>query len=146
MKISEVQKLRIDVVSEDKSALYLMLDREGMISRQGTGYLPVEEFTVTSESDGSVFTQLMGVLDDRMFEHAGVYDHPDKKGVPVMISIAFLNAADEAEFFEFRFGTENEDVGELLPFFDKFISHAIQLTDHWYHQEREKHQQETTQA
>jgi len=146
MNLSEVQKLRIDVVSEDKSALYLMIDRDGMISRQGTGNLPMEEFTVTSESDGSVFTQLMEDLDDRMFEHAGVYDHPDKKGTPVVISVAFLDAADETAFFEFRFGTENQDVGELLPFFDKFISHAIQLTDYWYHQEREKDQQEKTQA
>lgn len=146
MYLSEVQKLRIDVVSEDKSALYLMIDRDGMISRQGTGTLPVEEFTVTSESDGSVFTQLMEDLDERMFEHAGVYEHPDKKGTPVVISVAFLDAADETAFFEFRFGTENQDVGELLPFFDKFISHAIQLTDYWYHQEREKHLQEKTQA
>lgn len=146
MNLSEVQKLRIDVVSEDKSALYLMMDRTGMISRQGTGSLPVEEFTVTSESDGSVFKLLMEDLDERMFEHAGVYDHPEKKGTPVVISVAFLNSADETAFFEFRFGIENEDVGDLLPFFDKFISHAIQLTDHWYYQERDKHQTEVTQA
>lgn len=139
MKLSEVQKLRIDVVSEDKSALYLLMDRDGMISRQGTGNLPVEEFTITSESDGSVFKQLLDVLDDRMFEHVGVYDLPEKKGIPVVISVAFLDAQDEPAFFEFRFGTENEDVGELLPFFDKFISHTIQLTDHWYHQEMQKH-------
>jgi hypothetical protein len=146
MKLSEVQKLRIDVVSEDKSALYLLLERDGMISRQGTGQLPVEEFTVTSESDGSVFKQLMDDLDEQVFEHVGVYDHPDKKGIPVVISIAFLDTADESAFFEFRFGTENEDVGELLPYFDKFISHAIHLTDYWYQLEKQKHSQEDKQA
>jgi hypothetical protein len=146
MKLSEVQKIRIDVVSEDKSALYLLMDRDGMISRQGTGNLPVEEFTVTSESDGSVFSQMMEVLDERAFEHAGVYDHPDKKGIPVVISIAFLDSQDESTFFEFRFGTENEDVGELLPYFDKFISQAIQLTDYWYQLEMDKHRKEDQQA
>jgi hypothetical protein len=146
MKLSELQKIRIDVVSEKKSALYMLMERDGMISRQGSGHLPVEEFTVTSDSDGSVFKQLVDVLDERVFEHTGVYDHPQKKGVPVVISVAFLDEAGESSFFEFRFGTENEDTGELLPYFDKFISHAIQLTDHWYYQEREKHNQGSEQA
>ena len=146
MKLSEVQKIRIDVVSEKDSALYLLMERAGMISRQGTGHLPVEEFSVTSDSDGSVFNQLLELLDERVFEHAGVYDHPDKKGVPVVISIAFLDEAGESSFFEFRFGTENEDTGELLPYFDQFISRAIELTDYWYFQERQKHQQDAAKA
>ncbi|MBD3669758.1 MAG: hypothetical protein HUJ29_03210 [Gammaproteobacteria bacterium] len=139
MQKNEIGKIRVDVISEDISALYMLLDNEGMISRQGTGQLPADEFSVTSESDGSVFKQLIEVLDDRVFEHAGVYDHPDKQGIPVTVSVAFLDGQDNAEFFEFRFGTKNEDVGELLPFFDKYISHAIQLTDYWYYQEKEKH-------
>lgn len=139
MKKDEIEKIRIDVMSGEVSALYMLLDQEGMISRQGTGQLPADEFSVTSESDGSVFKQLIEVLDDRAFEHAGVYDHPDKQGLPVTVSVAFLDSQGQSNFFEFRFGTKNEDVGELLPFFDKYISHAIALTDHWYYQEKEKH-------
>lgn len=144
MKLSTVQKIRIDIVSEKISALYLLMERAGMISRQGTGALPAEEFTVTSESDGSVFKQLVELLDERVFEHAGLYDHPQKTGVPVTLSIAFLDETGDSSFFEFRFGTENEDTGELLPYFDQFISRAIELTDHWYYQEREKHRLDET--
>ncbi|MDH5185104.1 MAG: hypothetical protein OEX12_14570 [Gammaproteobacteria bacterium] len=138
MKISDIQRIRIDIVSDELSALHMMLDRDGRISRQGYGNLPVEEFIVTSESDASVFQQLLEKLSENMFEHAGVYDHPDKNGVPIVMMVAFLDQADETEFFEFRFGTENEDLGELLPFFDQFISYALSLSNHWYQAELEK--------
>ncbi|MDH5360300.1 MAG: hypothetical protein OEX03_07035 [Gammaproteobacteria bacterium] len=139
MKISDIQRIRIDIVSDELSALHMMLDRDGTISRQGHGNLPVEEFIVTSASDGNVFQKLLEKLDEKMFEFAGVYDHPEKKGTPVVMMVAFLDQAQQTEFFEFRFGTENDDLGELLPFFDQFISYALSLSNHWYQAELEKH-------
>ena len=138
MNISNIQRIRIDIVSDELSALHMMLDRDGKISRQGHGRLPVEEFIVTSESDGAVFKQLLEKLDEKMFEFAGVYDHPGKKGVPVVMMVAFLDQENATEFFEFRFGTENDDLGDLLPFFDKFISYALSLSEQWYQAELEK--------
>ena len=138
MKISDIQRIRLDIISDELSALHMMLDRDGKISRQGHGMLPVEPFVVTSDSDGTVFNQLLAKLDEKMFAHAGVYDHPQKKGVPVVMLVAFLDQDNETEFFEFRFGTENEDLGELLPFFDQLISYALTLSNHWYELELKK--------
>lgn len=138
MNKSEIRKFRIDIVCDDKSALSLLMDREGRVSRQGNGSLPADDFSVMSEGDGSIFTALIHALDERVFEHAGVYDHPDKAGLPITYSVAFLAEGSEASVFEFRLGTQTGEVGELLPYFDQFISKAVQATDGWYVAEKSR--------
>ncbi|MBE0511032.1 MAG: hypothetical protein K0A95_07190 [Chromatiales bacterium] len=136
MEKSEIQKLRIDIVCDEKSALSLLMDRDGRISRQGSGSMPADDFAVLSEGDGSIFAALIAAIDERVFAHAGVYDHPDKSGLAISYSIAFLGKEPEVSVFEFRLGTETKDVGELLPYFDQIISKAVQATDAWYQAEK----------
>lgn len=137
MKKEAIQKLRIDILCEGKSALCMLMDRAGRVSRQGSGALPADPFAVMSEGDGSIFAALIGMLDEQVFAHAGVYDHPDKSGLPITYSVAFLGSSDdEVVAFEFRLGTRTADVGELLPYFDQFISKAVMATDEWYAREK----------
>ncbi len=144
MKKTAIQKLRIDIVCDDKSALSLLMDNEGRVSRQGSGAMPADEFSVMSVGDGSIFAALIDMLEDEVFEHAGVYDHPDKSGLPITYSVAFLGASpDDVAVFEFRLGTETKEVGELLPYFDQFISKAVMATNEWYAKEKEREGQET---
>lgn len=138
MKLAEIQKLRIDLISGEESALNILMDRDGKMSRQGSGHLPAESFTLSAETDGAVFQQLISLLDDKVFDYAGVYDHPEKLGTPVVVSVAFQDDKADSRFFEFRFGTENQDVGELLPYFDQFIGQALQLTEDWYREGQEQ--------
>jgi hypothetical protein len=142
MKKSDIQKLRIDIVCEEKSVLSLLMDRDGRVSRQGSGALPADDFSVMSEGDGSIYAALVDALDERVFEHAGVYDHPDKSGLPITYSIAFLAEEPNVAVFEFRLGTETKDVGELLPYFDQFISKAVMATNDWYAAEKAKAEEE----
>jgi len=137
MKKSQIQKIRIDVISNDQSALFMLMDREGRISRQGSGTLPADTFAVESSNDGSIFAALINALDEQVFAHAGIYDHPDKAGLPITYSLAFLgDGPDEVAAFEFRLGTETKDVGELLPYIDQFISKAVMGTNGWYEAEK----------
>ena len=143
MKKEQISKIRIDIVCNDSSALSMLLDRDGRVSRQGSGAMPADDFAVMSEGDGSIFAALVDALEDQVFDHAGVYDHPDKSGLPITYSIAFLGESPEdVAVFEFRLGTETGDVGELLPYFDQFISKAVMATDGWYAKEKEKAEQE----
>lgn len=142
MKKTDIQKLRIDIVCDDKSALSLLMDKAGRVSRQGTGALPADDFSVMSEGDGSIFAALIDALDDQVFEHAGVYDHPDKSGLPITYSVAFLGEEPDVAIFEFRLGTETGEVGELLPYFDQFISKAVMATNDWYVAEKTKSEQQ----
>ena len=140
MERNNIIKIRIDVASEQQHVLSLMLASDGTIVRQGTGSLPVEKAIFDGVIDKGVFTTLIERLDNQLFDYASVYDHPDKTGIPVVYSVAFLDDKGEACFFEFRFATQTADLGELLPYFDDFISQAVQLTDSWYQQQLVKHQ------
>ena len=143
MKKTEIQKFRIDIVCDDKSALSLLMDSEGRVSRQGSGAMPAEDFSVMSVGDGSIYAALIDALDERVFDHAGVYDHPDKSGLTITYSVAFLGSSpEEVALFEFRLGTETADVGELLPYFDQFISKAVMATEEWYRAEKARAAQE----
>jgi hypothetical protein len=138
MKKTDIQKFRIDIVSGGESALSMMLARDGALGRQGNGTLPSDKASVLGISDGSIFNSLIGMLDERVFPHADVYDHPNKIGVPVIYSIVFLDRHEGTAIFEFRFGSETPDVGELLPYFDGFIAQAVALTNGWYADEKSK--------
>jgi hypothetical protein len=138
MKKTDIQKIRIDILSSSVSALSLMLGHDGTIARQGNGTLPADAASVQGSSDGTIFSNLIGMLDERVFPHADVYDHPNKIGVPITYSIAFLDCHEETAVFEFRFGSETPDVGELLPYFDGFIAQAVALSNAWYAEEKSK--------
>lgn len=138
MKKSDIEKLRIDIMSGQESVLSMLLGRDGTLGRQGNGKLPADKTSVLGFSDKSIFNCLINMLDERVLPHAAVYDHPNKIGVPITWSIVFLDQNQNTAVFEFRFGSETADVGELLPFFDGYISQAVALTDDWYAQEKYK--------
>ncbi len=136
---SAIQKLRIDVVSGKESALSLLLSRDGSLGRQGNGALPVDPVSVLGQTDGQIFIALIELLDEQVLVYADVYDHPNKSGIPITCSVVFQGGETaEVAIFEFRFGSETPDVGELLPYFDGFIAQAISLTDAWYEIEKMK--------
>lgn len=140
MKISEIEKIRIDIQSEGVSALSLMISRIGEMMRQGSGNFPADEFVADGSIDPNIFLQLIEDLDENVFHHASVYDHPEKTGQPITYSIAFLDNNENTLIFEFRFGTETENVGELLPYFESFISRALLLTNDWYQLEKKENE------
>ena len=136
MKKPEIQKLRIDIVSGQTSALSLLLGRDGSISRQGNGRLPADAAHAAGHIDTEVFQQLLVLLDEAIFPHADVYDHPDKTGIPITYSVVFLGPEEVTAVFEFRLGSETPDVGELLPYFDSYIAQAVAFTDDWFAREK----------
>lgn len=138
MNKSDIQKFRIDIISGQETALSMTVCRDGTLARQGNGLLPADNISVHGSSDGVIFNSLIDILDENIFPHADVYDHPDKTGIPITYSVVFLDSTDNTAVFEFRFGSETADVGELLPFFDGFIARAVSLSDNWYTQEKSK--------
>ncbi|MDH5516482.1 MAG: hypothetical protein OEY36_01510 [Gammaproteobacteria bacterium] len=140
MQISDIEKIRIDIQSEGSSALSLMISRIGEMMRQGNGNFPAKDYVACSDIDPNIFLQLIDDLDQEVFKFATVYDHPDKAGQPIIYSIAFQDKHNKSLVFEFRFGTETENTGELLPYFEGFISKALLLTNDWYALEEQEEQ------
>lgn len=142
MKKADIQRIRLDILSDDKSALSILMDKEGMLKRQGNGSLPIDETEVTGNVGKEYFANIIELIDEGVMPFANLYDHPNKVGTPLTISAAFMSAYDDVRGFEFRLGTETTDVGDLFPFFDQFISQVVHMTQPWYDQEK-AHQEQT---
>lgn len=140
MKKSDINKIRIDIHSDEVSALSLLIDNQGNIKRQGNGTLPIKEEEVVGKTTSDVFANVLALVDEQVMPYANLYDHPNKAGTPLTVSVAFMSHEDDIKAFEFRLGTETPDVGELFPFFDNFIAQAISITQLWYDEEVSKSQ------
>lgn len=129
---NDIQKIRMDIEADGQSVLSIMICRDGTIGRQGNGNLPPNQVSMIAMTDGSEFRQMMDAVEERVLFQQGTFDHPNKQGMPVKYTIAFLGEEPNLRVFEFRLGLENRDVGDLLPYFDGLIKRAVALTEGWY--------------
>ena len=132
MKKEQVEQIRIDVKSDGESVLSMLIHKDGTLNRQGNGSLPPVKVAALGMTDGHVFRTLLDQLDERAFDHAGIYDHPEKPGRQLNYSVVFLGEKPLLRVFEFRVGSGTQNIGELLPYFNQFIINAVSLTDAWY--------------
>jgi|SRR5690554_3527821 hypothetical protein len=129
---TDIEQIRIDVESEGQSALSMLIHKDGTLNRQGNGSFPPVKVAAIGMTDGAIFRKLVDALDERIFEQAGIYDHPNKQGQQIRYSLAFIGQKPKIKVIEFRVGLENKDVGDLLPYVDRFINAAAQMTNDWY--------------
>lgn len=142
MKKSDNDQIDIGITADGQSALSMRLHRAGTLCRQGNGHLPPIKVSTIGMTDGNVFRHLIELLDDGIFGLPSIYDHPDKSGVPITYQIIFAGPVTGRRWrifpkraikgFRFSLGTETKDVGKLLPFFDRLIVKAVELTNEWY--------------
>lgn len=132
MNKDEIDRIRVHIEVEGKSALAVQLTRDGKIIRFGNGSLPAPVLTAQEETDGNLFRLLLRSVDDKLFASQGVYDHPRKKGKLMRYCVLFGGKGDQSIVFDFRLGLDNKDVGKLLPYFDKMIMAVVALTEDFY--------------
>lgn len=141
MKKTDIQRIRLDILSDEKSALSILIDKDGMLKRQGNGVLPIDETEITGNVGEEYFANIVELVDEGVMPFANLYDHPNKLGTPLTVSVAFMGANNDVKAFEFRLGTETADVGDLFPFFDRFIAQVVHMTQPWYDQEKAHQEQ-----
>lgn len=132
MDKSNIQKIKVDINADGESALSIMLCKDGTVGRQGNGNLPAHNTSIMGMIDSTVFQKTIEQLDEDVFPHHGLYDHPNKIGIPINYKISFQGSEPHVKSFEFRLGMDNKDVGNLLPYFDQFIQLVVAQTESWY--------------
>ena len=127
----EIFGISVHVLTAGQSALTLIINKDGSLHRQGNGAIPPLNVTVLGMTDGSYFREAIDRLDERLLDLGGVYDHPDKSGVPVEYEIAFAGERG-VRTFRFSLGTMTRSVGDVFPRLDAFVSKLVEMTDEWY--------------
>ena len=146
MDKSQIQVIRIDISSQNQSALSMLLHRDGTINRQGNGDLPAEKMAALGTSDGSVFKTLVELISDgdALLDKSLEYRHPEPKGQLITYDIKFVGPQPQFRQYVLYFGTDNDEVHQLVKFFDHFVYQAKTLTDDFYHKATSDQDQKKT--
>ena len=136
-----IEEIRIEVRSQGDLALSMTLYRDGSISRQGSAALPMNEPPVMGMTDGSCFKELLKIIPEQIFSHAGKYHLPGKSGkieTQYLLAFLFPQAGPGADGpligFQLDLGHPSEigSVPVAVKYVDAFVVKAVQITNSWY--------------
>jgi hypothetical protein len=137
MTKNEIREIHVQVKSNGEFALALMACADGSLRRQGSGQVPQTQPVVMGMTDGRYFREIMSHVNEGAFPHAGVYDYPDKAGLPIeyllVLSGAQAKDGDRPTVgFRVSLGTETKGVDTLVKYLDAFATKAVEITKPWY--------------
>jgi hypothetical protein len=132
MKKSQIEIVRIDITPQGQSALSMLLHKDGTINRQGNGDLPPVKIAAVGMTDGAQFRTLIEKIDPDLMQESLQYKHPQPSGMPITYKIAFLGKQPLMRQYVLDFGLDNDDVHQLVKYFDHFIKLAKTSTDEFY--------------
>src|SRR5512139_228530 len=128
--VSDIRLLHIALATGGEPALFILLAADGTINRLGRGSSTDEDRTfyigVTKEP---LFENLVWHLSDELLKHMGVYDVPEKRGVPCELTIGFRFADATENGFTFRYGSESIGPPQAIR---QFVKAALQITHSWF--------------
>lgn len=131
---TDIEQIRIEVESESKNIISMLLHKDGTLNRKGDGLINDSAPMIIGMSDGSAFQSLVKSLPDNLIEDDGMSgsDDPDKSGQPVKYNIAIIGPKPHIVVFEFTLGSDTQKPSDLFLFFHTFVVNAIKATDKWY--------------
>jgi hypothetical protein len=129
MKKEEVLEIRIELRIDSQCSLFLVLGKDGALARQGSGTKDISKERFLGQSDGQYFKELIGDIDEEIFDHFGVYDLPEKDGSQCHLSVVFKDEKGVSGFdFYFGYKSKNGPQIKIAGLLDK----AVKITEDWY--------------
>jgi len=124
----------ISLKVEDKTSLFILLCADGTINRQGVGSATrFEGDLFIGRTQEPLFEEFMRSVENEMFQHAGLYDVPDKVGERCHLKI-LLESKEEMSGWEFIYGAQSQGPPEEIT---HMVKEAVRLTDPWFRAQQE---------
>jgi len=132
--IDTVDGIMITLHVASEQVLFIMLGSGGSITRCGTGSInDRERDMVIGITREPLFEKLRAEINPEWFDHQGIYDIPDKKGLPCELTIHMKHTDYKESGLQFRYGTES--LGPP-PDVRHFVRSAVSLSDPWFQQQK----------
>lgn len=129
LTLPDVNSLTVSLDVAGNTALFILLDRDGTMNRQGSGQVDTDEHDmVISSIPATALDHTLEPLTPEWLERDGVYQMPDPQGTPCELTL-MLSGDDEALTFAFHYGTESRGVP---PPFRTVVERAVQATQAAY--------------
>jgi len=136
--LKDISLIRIELDINNKQSLYILLAKDGSISRLGHGHIDEPDQTLyIGETEEPLFEQLLSAVSpswSQDLNHLYIIPNDDEsqiKGAHCKLVIDF-QFPDEFKRIEFHYGSDSEG---LPPDIYDFIQTAIELTNNWIEKE-----------
>ncbi len=125
-----INKALITLEVGDKTALFILLTKDGQIHRKGNGNPDAQGQPLQmGVSDEGHFEALMMTVNEDVFNYTGVIKQPAIAGVESRLSIIFHGNNNEDYSFRVVYGSESQGPPQELA---QILINAVKITEAWY--------------
>jgi len=130
MNKDQVDGIIVTLKADDEIVLHVLLDKDGSINRIGDGVLGSDDRDMYSGvAEEPLFERLRDEIDETLLEHDGIYELPDKVGIPLELTFIFKDGDDQTASLQFKYGAESQGLPlEVL----NFLRAAEGTTSAWH--------------
>ncbi len=126
-----IDQVLITLEIEDKTSIFILLTKEGSLSRKGDGSTAGTDLPlVQGISHDGHFEALMMTVSDDIFNYAGVINQSAKAGRDCSLSIIFQGKKAQVDYsFRVLYGEDSQGPPIELA---QILINAVKITDPWY--------------
>jgi hypothetical protein len=129
LTLPDVTSLTVSLDVAGETTLFILLDRDGTMNRQGSGRAENNEYDmVIGTIATTALNHTLEPLTPEWLERDGVFQMPDPQGTPCELTL-MLSGDKEALTFAFHYGTESRGVP---PPFRTVVERAVEVTQAEY--------------
>ena len=125
----DIEILWIILKIEKKDSLFILLDRDGSVNRQGTGIEGEEQSALYIGKHSGIFEPVVAYLDEEFLRNMGGYKSNDIKGKVCELQVNFEFSDGTTNGFAWKYGLESQGPPNELR---DLVVKAIELTDPIY--------------
>jgi hypothetical protein len=128
-KLDDIEVLWMTLKVGGKDSLLVILTRDGMVNRSGSGIAGETEALLYIGQHPGVFERVLKSVDEQVLSHTGVYDVPEKKGEVCELGIHFEFKDKQTDGYLFRYGLDSEGPPREIA---RIVVDAIEKTEPMY--------------
>jgi hypothetical protein len=135
MDRDSIAAILVELIVEDRQALFALLAEDGLVNRLGTGAVDnAERDLFIGRATEPLFAELRARIRPEWMAHQGEYDVPEKAGATCTLLVAFKGRDGEEAGFRFIYGSESQGPpGDICD----FVTAAVRLTDPWFERQKQ---------
>ena len=127
-----IDKALVTLEVGEKTALFILLAKDGTIHRKGDGNTAHELPLHRGVSNQRHFDALMMTIDESIFNYCGVIRKPDRVGADCSLTIIFQGPNDVDFSFRVIYGADSEGPPRELV---EILINAVKITEGWYQEQ-----------
>jgi hypothetical protein len=126
-----INKVLITLEVGNKTALFILLTKDGQIHRKGNGNPESGQPLKMDVSEDGYFEAFMMTVDEEIFNYTGVVKQPDMAGIESRLSIIFQGNNNEDYAFRVVYGSQSQGPPQDIV---QILINAVKITEAWYQQ------------